>query len=225
MVRIVQCALTKSLNQFSAVLNMPANLENSAVATGLDKVSFPSSPKERQCQRMLKLQHDCTHLTYYQRNAQNSPSQASTVCELCTSTCSDGFRKGRGNRCQIANSCWTIDKGREFQEIIYFCFIDYTKAFDWVDHNKLWKILKKMGKPDPLTCLLRNLYADQEAKLELDMEQQTGSKLGKEYIKAVYCHPAYLTYMQSTSCKMLGWMKHKLKSRLLGEISVTQICR
>ena len=90
-----------------------------------------------------------------------------------------------------------------------------------MDHNKLWKILKEMEIPDHLTCFLRNLYAGQEAKLELDMEQQTGSKLGKEYIKAVYCHPAYLTYMQSTSCKMSGRMKHKLESRLLGEISIT----
>ena len=82
------------------------------------------------------------------------------------------------------------------------CFIDYTKAFDCVDHNKLWKILKEMGIPDHLTCPLRNLYAGQEVRpgqLELDMEQQTGSKLGKEYVKAVYCHPAYLTYMQRTS--------------------------
>ena len=79
---------------------------------------------------------------------------------------------------------------------IYFCFIDYAKAFDCVDHNKLWKILEEMGIPDYLTCLLRNLYAGQEAT-ELDMEQQTGSKSGKENIKAVYCHPDYLTYMQA----------------------------
>ena len=78
-------------------------------------------------------------------------------------------------------------------------FNDYAKGFDRVDHNKLWKILREMGIPDNLTCLLRNLYADQEAKLELDMEQQTGSKEEKEYVNAVYCHPAYLTYMQSTS--------------------------
>ena len=90
-------------------------------------------------------------------------------------------------------------KGREFQKNIYFCFIDYTKVFDCVDHNKLWKILQEMGIPNHLTCILRNLYAGQEAKLELDMEQQTASKLGKEYVKAVYCHPAYLTSMQSTS--------------------------
>ena len=87
-----------------------------------------------------------------------------------------------------------------------------------VDHNKLWKILQEMGIPDHLTCLLRNLYAGQEATVEMDMEQQTGSKLGRQYVTAIYCHLAYLTYMQNTSCKMPGWMKHKLESRLLGEI-------
>ena len=104
---------------------------------------------------------------------------------------------------------------------IYFCFIDYVKAFDCVGHHKLWKILKDMGVPDHLTCLSRNLYAGQETTVKLDMEQQTGSKSGKKYIKAVYCHPAYLTYMQSTSWKMPCWMRHKLESRLLGEISIT----
>ena len=74
-----------------------------------------------------------------------------------------GFRKGRGTRDQIANICWIIEKAREFQKNIYFCFIDYAKAFDYVDHNKLWKIPKEMGIPDHLTCLLRNLYAGQEA--------------------------------------------------------------
>ena len=87
-----------------------------------------------------------------------------------------GFRKGRGTRDQIANIHWIMEKAKEFQKSIYFCFIDYAKAFDWVDHNKLWKILKEMGIPDHLTCLLRNLYAGQEATVELDMEQQTGSK-------------------------------------------------
>ena len=112
-----------------------------------------------------------------------------------------------------------MEKAREFQKNIYFCFINYTKAFDCVDHNKLWKILKGMGIPDHLTHLLRNLYACQEGQLELDMEQWTGSKLGKEYIKAVYSHTAYLTYMQNTSSEILGGMTHKLKSRLLGEIA------
>ena len=87
-----------------------------------------------------------------------------------------GFRKGGGTRDQIANICWILEKAREFQKNIYFCFIDYAKAFDCVDHNKLWKILQEMGLPDHLTCLLRNLYAGQKQQLELDMEQQTGSK-------------------------------------------------
>ena len=82
-------------------------------------------------------------------------------------------------------------------------------------------VLQETGISDHLTCLLRNPYAGQKQQLELDMEQQTGSKSGKEYIKAVYCHPFYLTCMQSTSCETLGWMKHKLESRLLGEISIT----
>ena len=104
-----------------------------------------------------------------------------------------GFRKERGTRDQIANIHWIIEKAREFQKNIYFCFIDYAKALTvWITTN--WKILKEMGIPNHLTCLLQNLYAGQEQQLEPDMEQ-TGSKLGKEYIKAVYCHPAYLTYM------------------------------
>ena len=89
-----------------------------------------------------------------------------------------------------------MEKAREFYKNI--CFIDYTKAFDFVDLSKLWKILKEMGILDHLTCLLRNLNAGQEAT-ELDVKQWTGSKWGKEHVKAVYCHPAYLSYTQSTS--------------------------
>ena len=92
-----------------------------------------------------------------------------------------------------------MEKAREFQKNIYFCFIDYAKAFNCVPHNKLWKILKEMGLPDHLTCLLRNLCAGQETTVRIGHEQWTGSKLAKEYAKAVYCHPVYLTYMQSTS--------------------------
>ena len=106
-----------------------------------------------------------------------------------------GFRKGRGTRDQIANICWIIKKGREFQKNIYFCIIDYAKAFDCVDHNKLGKILKEMRIRDHLTCLLETCMQVRKQQLELDMEQQTGSKQEKEYFKAVYCHPVYLTYM------------------------------
>ena len=87
-----------------------------------------------------------------------------------------GFRKDRGTRDQIANTCWIMEKAREFQKNIYFCFIDYAKVFDCVDHNKLWKILKELGIPDHLTYLLRNLYAVRKQQLELDIEQQTSSK-------------------------------------------------
>ena len=110
-----------------------------------------------------------------------------------------GFRKGRGTRDQIAKIRWIIEKAREFQENIYLCFIYYAKAFDCVYHNKLWKILKEMGKPDHPICLLKTYMQVRKQQLELDMEQQTGSKSEKEYVKAVYRHPAYLTYMQSTS--------------------------
>ena len=109
-----------------------------------------------------------------------------------------GFRKGRRTRDQIATICCIIEKGREFQKNIYHCFIDYTKAFDCLEHSKLWKAVKEMGIPDHLRCLLRNLYSRQEATIKTRHEQETGSRLGKEYVKSVYCHPAYLAYMQST---------------------------
>ena len=111
-------------------------------------------------------------------------------------------------------------KKQELQKNIYFCFIDYAKAFDCVDHNKL----ENSYRQEYQTTLAASWEICMQVKkqqLEPDMEQWTGSKLGKEYIKAVYCHPDYLTYMQSTSCEMLGWKKHKLESRLPGEISIT----
>ena len=110
-----------------------------------------------------------------------------------------GFRNGRGTRVEVANICWIMEKVKEFQKNIYFCFIDYAKAFDCVDHHELWKILKETGIPDHLTCLLKNLCAGQKQQLELNMEQQTGSKSGKECVKALYCNPASLTYLQCTS--------------------------
>ena len=103
-----------------------------------------------------------------------------------------GFTKSRGTSDQIANIRWIIEKAREFQ--IYFCFIDYAKAFGCVDHNKLWKILQEMGIPDHLICLLRNLYAVQEATVRTGHGTTDWLQIGK-YIKAIYYHPAYLTYM------------------------------
>ena len=112
-------------------------------------------------------------------------------------------------------------KKQEFQKNIYFCVIDYAKGFDCVDHNKLWKILQEMGIPDHPPASWEICLQVKKQQLETDMEQQTGFKSGKEYVKGVYGHPAYLTYMQSTSWETLGWRKHKLESRLLGEISIT----
>ena len=132
-----------------------------------------------------------------------------------------GFRKNRGTRGQIANIFWVIEKAKEFQKNIYFCFINYTKAFNCMDHNKLWKFFKRWEYQATLPASWEICMQVKKQQLEPDMKQQTGSKLGKEYVKAVYCHPAYLTYMQSISWEMLGWRKHKFDSRLPGEISIT----
>ena len=113
------------------------------------------------------------------------------------------FRKGRGTGDQIANIHWIVEKAREFQKNIYFCFIDYAKAFDCVDYN-CRKFLKRWECQTTLPASREICIQVTKKQLEMDMEQWTGSKLGKEYVKAVYCHPAYLTSMQSTSWEMLG---------------------
>ena len=109
------------------------------------------------------------------------------------------FRKGRRARDKISNIQGIIKKAREFQKNIYFCFLDYAKAFDCVDHNKLWNILKRWEHQTTWPVSSETCRQVRKQQLELDMEQKTGSKEEKEYFKAVYCHPAYLTYMQSTS--------------------------
>ena len=142
---------------------MPANLENSAVATGLEKVSFHSNPKERQCQRMFRNRTIAliSHTIKVILKILQARFQQYVNHELPDAQA--GFRKGRGTRDQIANIRWIIKKARKFQKNIYSCYIDYAKAFDRVDHNKLYKILKEMGISDHLIGLLRNLYAGQEA--------------------------------------------------------------
>jgi len=114
------------------------------------------------------------------------------------------FRKGRGTRDQFANIHWIFEKAREFQKNIYFCFIDYTKAFDFVDHNTLWKILKEMGIPDHLTCILRNLYAGQEATVRTGHGTTDWFQIRKGVYQACLLSSAYLTSIQHTSCEMLG---------------------
>ena len=134
---------------------MSANLENSSVATGLEKVSFHSNPEERQCQRMLRLLHIAliSHASKVMFKILQAKLKKYVNHEL--PDVQAGFRKGREIRDQIANICWIIGKARKFQKNI--CFIDYAKAFACVDHNKLWNILKEMRIPDHLTCLLRDL--------------------------------------------------------------------
>ena len=127
---------------------MPTNLENSAVATGLKKVSSHFNPKERQCQRMFTLLHNCTHLICkVMVKILQAGLQQYMNCEL--PDVQDGFRRGRGTREQIASIHWITEKARELQKNIYFCFIDYAKAADCVDHNKLWKILRDKNTRPP----------------------------------------------------------------------------
>ena len=112
-------------------------------------------------------------------------------------------------------------KQENSRQNIYFCFIDYAKAFDSVDNKNLWKIFKEMGIPDHHICLLRNLYAGQEATVRTGHGTTDWFKIGKGVRQGCILSPCLLTYLQSTSCEMLGWMKYKLESRLLGEISIT----
>ena len=163
---------------------MPTNLENSAVATGLAKVSFHSNPKERQCQRML---YRTVALTSHASKVMLKILQA-RLQQYVNRELPDvqaGFRQGKGTRDQIANISWIIRKARDFQKNIYFWFTDYAKTFDCVDHNKLWKILKEMGIPDHLTCLLRNLYAGQEATVRNGPVQNWERTVSRLYIVTV----------------------------------------
>ena len=132
-----------------------------------------------------------------------------------------GFRKGRGTRDQITNICWITDKAREFQKNIYFCFIDYAKAFDCVDHNILWTILQEMGMPDHLTCLLRNLYAGQEAAIRTGLETTNSFQIGKGICEGYILSPCSLNFYAEYIMRNTVWMEHRLESRLLGEIPIT----
>ena len=149
------------------------------MATGLEKFSFHSNPKERQCQRMLKLCKIAliSHTSKVMLKILQARLQQYVNCEL--PDIKSGFRKGRGTRDQIANIPWIMEKAREIQENIYFCFIDYAKVFDCVDHNKLWKILKEIRIPDHLTCLLRNLYGGQEATVRTGHGTTDWFQIGK----------------------------------------------
>ena len=125
-----------------------------------------------------------------------------------------GFRKGRGTKDQIANICWIIEKARELQKNIYFCLIDYTKDFNCMNHNKLWKILKDMGITDHLTCLHRNLYAGQEATIRTGHDTTDRFQIGKGVSQGCILSP----YLFNLNARL---DEAQLESRLLGEISIT----
>ena len=131
-----------------------------------------------------------------------------------------GFRKDRGTRDQIANIRWVTEKVREFQKNIYFCFIDYTKVFDCLDHNKLWKTLKEMRIPDHLTCPLTNLYAGQEATVRT-RHRTDWFKIGKGVCQGCILSPCLFNLYAEYITRNAGWKKHKLESRFPGEISIT----
>ena len=130
-----------------------------------------------------------------------------------------GFRKGRGTRDQLANIHWIMDKARVFQKNICLCFTDYAKAFDSVDHNQLWKILKEMGIPDHPTCLLRNLYAGQEATVRIGHGTTDFSK--REIRQGCILSPSLFNFYEEYIMRNTGLKKHKVESRLPGEISIT----
>ena len=168
---------------------MPANLENSIAATGLEKVSFYSNPKKGNAKEYSNY---CTialilHASKVMLKIPQARLQQYMNCEIPDMQA--GFRKGRETRNQIANICWIIEKAREFQKNIYFCFIDYTKAFDCVDHNKREKILKETGIPDHLTCFLRNLLAGQEATVRTGHGTTDWFQIGKGIHKGCILSP------------------------------------
>ena len=142
---------------------MPANLENSAVFTGLEKASFHSNPKERQCQKMLKLPHNCIHLTHSKVTLKIFQPRLQKYVNRELPDFQAGFRKGEEPDLKLPTAVGSLKKQKSFRKNIYFWFIDYAKAFDCMNHSKRWKILEEMGIPDHLTWLQRNLYAGQEA--------------------------------------------------------------
>ena len=160
---------------------MPANLENSAVATGLEKVSFHSNSKKKkgnakECSNYHTIAL-ISHASKVMLKTLQTRLQQYVHYELADVQAI--FRDGRGTRDQIANIHWTTEEPREFQKNIYFCFTDYAKAFDCVDHNKLWKILQEMGIPDHFLCFLRNLHAGQEATVRTRLGTMDWFQIGK----------------------------------------------
>src|SRR5574341_1268692 len=192
--------------------------------TGKGQFSFQSQrkamPKNAETTTQLHSSHTLVMLKILQARLQQYANRELPDVQA-------GFRKGRGTRDQIANICWIMEKGREFPKNIYFCFIYYAKAFDCVDHNRLWKILKEISIPDHLTCLLRNLFAGQEATVRTGHGTTDWFQIGKRVCQGCIFSPClfnlYAEYIMRNAGlgEMLDWKKHKLESRLQGEISIT----
>ena len=186
--------------------------------TGKGQFSFQSQRKASQ--RMLTQLHYCTHLTHYRSNAQNSPSQASTVHEPWMMFKLD-LEKAEEPEIKLPTSVGSLKKQESSGKISTSALLTMPRPLTvWITTNcgKFWKRWEYQTTWPASWAICMRVKKQQ---LEVDMEQQTGSKSQKEYVKAVYCHPAYLTYMQSTSWEMPRWMKHQLESRFLGEISIT----
>ena len=179
---------------------MSANLENSVMATGLEKFSFFEYERQAMPKNVQTTVQLCSHVSKVFLKILQTRLQQYMNWEVPDVPA--GLQRGRGTRDQIANICWIMGKTREFHKNI--CFTDYAKTFDYVDHNKLWEFLKEMGVPDNLTSLLRNLYVGQEATVRTRYGITDWFKIIKQGY--IYCHPAYLTSMHSTSCEILGRM-------------------
>ena len=186
------------LKILQARLQQYTNLKHPDVQAWLEKTE----------EREIKLLYNCNYFTCQQGNAQHPSSQSSIVSELRTSRCTSWIQKRQRNQRPNCQDPLDHRKSKRIPENVYFCFIDYAKAFDCVSHNKLWKIHKEMGIPDHLTCLLRNLYAGQEATVRT-MEQRTGSKLGK-----VLCQGCILP-----PCSFNLYVEHIMRNTGLGEIT------
>ena len=200
---------------------MPTNLENPAVATGLERSVFipipkKGNPKECSAYHTIAL---ISHASKVMLKILQARLPQYVNHEL--PDVQAGFRKGRRTWDQIANILWVIKKAREFQKNIYFCFTDYAKAFDCVDDNKLWKILKEMGIPDHLTWLLRNLYAGQEATVRTGYGTTDWFQIRKGAHQGCIFSPCLFNLYAEYTMWNARLMKYKLESRLLGEISIT----
>ena len=183
----------------SAAFSIPANVENSAGATGLEKVRFHSNIKEKQCQRMLKLLHNCTRLTCQQSNSQNSPRQVSTICEPWISRCSSWkAEKTEEPEVKLPTSVGSSKKQESSRKTSTSALLTTPKPLTvWITTNS-GKFLKRWAYHTTWPAFWEICMQVKKQKLELDMEQQTGSKQEKEYVTAVYCHPDYFTYIEST---------------------------